>query len=107
MWFLCFFFFFSSRRRHTRYWRDWSSDVCSSDLGIWSRSREEVCDGSIRHDFCNAQHHDQAEKQQIDIRLHFAVPTEKPNVTDDLLARGRCGRALPGQAREAARLKLE
>src|SRR5947209_8929312 len=28
----CFFFFFSSRRRHTRYWRDWSSDVCSSDL---------------------------------------------------------------------------
>src|SRR3712207_7504378 len=29
---LDFFFFFSSRRRHTRYWRDWSSDVCSSDL---------------------------------------------------------------------------
>src|SRR5215203_6438531 len=25
-------FFVSSRRRHTRYWRDWSSDVCSSDL---------------------------------------------------------------------------
>src|SRR5947209_10954366 len=30
--FILFFFFFSSRRRHTRYWRDWSSDVCSSDL---------------------------------------------------------------------------
>src|SRR5258707_7539417 len=30
--FLCFFF--SSRRRHTRYWRDWSSDVCSSDLAF-------------------------------------------------------------------------
>src|SRR5438445_12553565 len=29
---VCSFFFFSSRRRHTRYWRDWSSDVCSSDL---------------------------------------------------------------------------
>src|SRR5947209_7479089 len=29
---MSFFFFFSSRRRHTRYWRDWSSDVCSSDL---------------------------------------------------------------------------
>src|SRR6266511_3258437 len=27
-----FFFFFSSRRRHTRFSRDWSSDVCSSDL---------------------------------------------------------------------------
>src|SRR5256885_8273017 len=28
-----FFFFFSSRRRHTRLQGDWSSDVCSSDLG--------------------------------------------------------------------------
>src|SRR5687768_18124538 len=32
MFFMCFFFFFSSRRRHTRCSRDWSSDVCSSDL---------------------------------------------------------------------------
>src|SRR5690606_39613310 len=30
---LCFFFF-SSRRRHTRFSRDWSSDVCSSDLPV-------------------------------------------------------------------------
>src|SRR5438445_3963484 len=30
--FMISFFFFSSRRRHTRCWRDWSSDVCSSDL---------------------------------------------------------------------------
>src|SRR5215475_6343212 len=29
---ILFFFFFSSRRRHTRFSRDWSSDVCSSDL---------------------------------------------------------------------------
>src|SRR5699024_11491273 len=28
-------FFFSSRRRHTRSKRDWSSDVCSSDLGMF------------------------------------------------------------------------
>src|SRR4051812_50210782 len=28
------FFFFSSRRRHTRLTCDWSSDVCSSDLGL-------------------------------------------------------------------------
>src|SRR5258707_15732957 len=33
------FFFFSSRRRHTRYWRDWSSDVCSSDLDVELRPR--------------------------------------------------------------------
>src|SRR5207245_7735140 len=29
---LFFYFVFSSRRRHTRCYRDWSSDVCSSDL---------------------------------------------------------------------------
>src|SRR5206468_10029504 len=33
------FFFFSSRRRHTRSDRDWSSDVCSSDLPWTSDSR--------------------------------------------------------------------
>src|SRR6266480_6075848 len=33
MLFIFFFFFFSSRRRHTRLTCDWSSDVCSSDLG--------------------------------------------------------------------------
>src|SRR6266496_6042845 len=32
-----FFFFFSSRRRHTRSLRDWSSDVCSSDLAMAGR----------------------------------------------------------------------
>src|SRR5207245_7732765 len=32
------FFFFSSRRRHTRCYRDWSSDVCSSDLR-WPATR--------------------------------------------------------------------
>src|SRR5690606_39579727 len=32
-------FFFSSRRRHTRFSRDWSSDVCSSDL----QDGVEVC----------------------------------------------------------------
>src|SRR3712207_270371 len=36
-------FFFSSRRRHTRYWRDWSSDVCSSDLvDTWDAINEVV-----------------------------------------------------------------
>src|SRR5690606_40924292 len=32
-----FLFFFSSRRRHTRFSRDWSSDVCSSDLLTFTR----------------------------------------------------------------------
>src|SRR5207245_8721797 len=33
-------FFFSSRRRHTRCYRDWSSDVCSSDLNIGTAKPE-------------------------------------------------------------------
>src|SRR5207249_5207910 len=39
------FFFFSSRRRHTRSKRDWSSDVCSSDLirdDVWRQLRPAV-----------------------------------------------------------------
>src|SRR5207302_2674341 len=36
-----FFFFFSSRRRHTRFSRDWSSDVCSSDLDH-SKANDEL-----------------------------------------------------------------
>src|SRR5690606_40883430 len=53
-----FFFFFSSRRRHTRFSRDWSSDVCSSDLvrlvsravqridedGVWSEDEHVPAD---------------------------------------------------------------
>src|SRR5206468_4391573 len=38
------FFFFSSRRRHTRSDRDWSSDVCSSDLPVF-RSRPRLREG--------------------------------------------------------------
>src|SRR2546422_7102338 len=50
-----FFFFFSSRRRHTRCSRDWSSDVCSSDLPKrlkWCRPREarsQLHAGDRRH----------------------------------------------------------
>src|SRR3712207_9284438 len=35
-------FFFTSRRRHTRYWRDWSSDVCSSDLKKQSQRNNQA-----------------------------------------------------------------
>src|SRR6266702_5801894 len=45
------FFFFSSRRRHTRWPRDWSSDVCSSDLlGLgqpeiaWHTERDRIAE---------------------------------------------------------------
>src|SRR5690349_22132326 len=39
--FVLFIFFFSSRRRHTRSLRDWSSDVCSSDLAGGDRDRSD------------------------------------------------------------------
>src|SRR2546422_5104810 len=45
-----FFFFFSSRRRHTRCSRDWSSDVCSSDVsqperdGVLARGGGQLVD---------------------------------------------------------------
>src|SRR2546422_2623746 len=47
-----FFFFFSSRRRHTRCSRDWSSDVCSSDLatkvdGIYDADPVKVKDAKF------------------------------------------------------------
>src|SRR5690606_39643829 len=38
-------FFFSSRRRHTRFSRDWSSDVCSSDLTALGDRVEVYLDG--------------------------------------------------------------
>src|SRR3712207_2432715 len=44
------YFFFSSRRRHTRYWRDWSSDVCSSDLGHPSSPPSVVRSSSSHRD---------------------------------------------------------
>src|SRR5215813_246430 len=46
--FIFFFFFFSSRRRHTRCGRDWSSDVCSSDLTAEVLREEVACPGT-RH----------------------------------------------------------
>src|SRR5690606_40917595 len=40
---LMLFFFFSSRRRHTRFSRDWSSDVCSSDLAAVPAPIASIC----------------------------------------------------------------
>src|SRR5215211_8020646 len=58
---MCFacLFFFSSRRRHTRSLCDWSSDVCSSDLGadnrelvLGARNAEERRTRGPRRDLC-------------------------------------------------------
>src|SRR5690606_40880934 len=39
----------SSRRRHTRFSRDWSSDVCSSDLGEKARADDDVRLAGLQH----------------------------------------------------------
>src|SRR6267378_4974672 len=68
-----FFFFFSSRRRHTRSLRDWSSDVCSSDLAHDS--------GQLK--FCNT-HAGLAEKRTFKHfiaalrRIHWVVHCKAP-----------------------------
>src|SRR5690554_7533055 len=54
---LCFFFF-SSRRRHTRCGRDWSSDVCSSDLnvndvGYWEDNQYILLRKSTKEEWCS------------------------------------------------------
>src|SRR2546422_8376599 len=45
----CFVFFFSSRRRHTRCSRDWSSDVCSSDLFQFKQDESGYLGKQRRH----------------------------------------------------------
>src|SRR5215203_7107311 len=65
--FFILFFFFSSRRRHTRYWRDWSSDVCSSDLSRCTRTSPLVDEERRRR--ARARLRDGAERAGA--RAHF------------------------------------
>src|SRR5690606_40374766 len=60
------FFFLSSRRRHTRFPRDWSSDVCSSDLikGTRPRSADPVEDAALAGEL-RASEKDRAENVMI------------------------------------------
>src|SRR5699024_2630145 len=62
---ILFFFFFSSRRRHTRSKRDWSSDVCSSDLTRLTRmvldqlaelTQQNIALAVISHDLAQIAH---------------------------------------------------
>src|SRR5215203_6523727 len=68
-----FFFFFSSRRRHTRYWRDWSSDVCSSDLEDEINERlDKIMSGALQRIWNMADQH------KITLRTAaFAVACER------------------------------
>src|SRR5438445_13678509 len=83
------FFFFSSRRRHTRYWRDWSSDVCSSDL---------LSENFEYHAAKNEQRLLVLRGVVLEVLGEIAVPAGYPDRVDDLVpARafelGQIGRA--------------
>src|SRR5258707_9599074 len=73
---VCFFFFFSSRRRHTRYWRDWSSDVCSSDLTIMDPKTGKTYDISVVHNgnvirFAGFRIHDRLRMRKVEVGLQL------------------------------------
>src|SRR3712207_111655 len=92
-------FFFSSRRRHTRYWRDWSSDVCSSDLGGTPRRG--------RHD-CGADPEDRGDhvpppRRPGGVRLLRALPV-RPGDKDPHLLLSRRRREAPARAARQGQL---
>src|SRR5439155_6468377 len=113
---LSLFFFFSSRRRHTRWPRDWSSDVCSSDLScfpylpafstpVWLRvwtMGPGANPGAPEHKRANLAGQPRA-RQRHD-RLHLLLERESRGVEDhrvggSLERRHRPGRigAVPGR----------
>src|SRR5205814_2843040 len=73
----CFFFFFSSRRRHTRCLSDWSSDVCSSDLGrhLGCYARRMIIENSIQDgvDFFHMDALSSAVPMKVDCDLQLTL----------------------------------
>src|SRR6266542_4878582 len=69
MWFL---FFFWSRRRHTRCYRDWSSDVCSSDL---LEPRERVALGAALLEAVGAGEEDDR-RDPVELQVHRGAASE-------------------------------
>src|SRR5690625_7038195 len=66
-------FFFSSRRRHTRWPRDWSSDVCSSDLGhgtfVGQLSLSPLVDGLLFRARLNDGNDLRALREVVEVRI--------------------------------------
>src|SRR6266702_88328 len=74
-------FFFSRRRRNTRWPRDWSSDVCSSDLG-WGRDagRHRAGAGRRRGGPVSERQRDAALPGDVVLRLVEAIAVERVHV---------------------------
>src|SRR5437868_12847266 len=69
------FFFFSSRRRHTRSKRDWSSDVCSSDLDEGVRPTSD-----LYSEFLNSGHQSAISKDSVITRANGHARSEERRV---------------------------
>src|SRR5207253_4960225 len=75
-------FFFSSRRRHTRWPRDWSSDVCSSDLGELAQALQD------QHYKALALHSDLSQYQRDSAVHSFRIGLTNLLVATEVAARG-------------------
>src|SRR3989449_10543304 len=75
---LFLFFFFSSRRRHTRCSRDWSSDVCSSDLATGGTATLNAADADLVVQLAPTRRTSTFEYVR---RLRATLPSEFPGVT--------------------------
>src|SRR5699024_11826297 len=71
---LVLFFFFSSRRRHTRSKRDWSSDVCSSDLNFQYLTNDKPEDYSDVNVWM--------EEEKVEIKDNYYDVTMKSNLNE-------------------------
>src|SRR5690606_40791782 len=93
------YFFFSSRRRHTRFSRDWSSDVCSSDCRVTVREAAQPVHQVAVHVVRAAQSGQSVlrinlypkELGQVDVtlemrdgRLHVTVAADRPDTLQQL-----------------------
>src|SRR2546429_6341479 len=69
-------FFFSSRRRHTRCSRDWSSDVCSSDLLFYGQDGEACVRCAITREALDDHFHGDG-KDKLEVFRANRQPVEK------------------------------
>src|SRR5207253_6326920 len=80
------FFFFSSRRRHTRWPRDWSSDVCSSDL-LWRVNDHTKTVREIRrHSRVDAEAYEEFSKMMVPM-CRFVKRSEERRVGKECRSR--------------------
>src|SRR5690625_5516628 len=80
---LFFFFFFSSRRRHTRWPRDWSSDVCSSDLVAHVRAGPQDDGGPVRRQLAHGLVHRRGDLVGVPAEIGRASCRERVEVAEE------------------------